>query len=282
MTRSTVHVVIGDSAGGVLRQALEAMKRDDRVVALLDDLSFGSINPAEPTVRAHWVKRELGYDIGAGLRARVEKSWAEALAPAERRIAWMSRRSAWDYSGFLEWICRLGDEPCEIVDLTDARFPERCAEGPAGYLSLVVSLGVLNPDQISAMGLLDRAAPLASTERSRYREVWRLLRAENAPLRVVSDAGLSSAPITFYDDELLPYAVPHWRKVARIVAEALANQREFAQCGDLFLASRVRALAQSGPAGGEGQSPEDAVQRGSAARGLGLRLSLVQARRAAA
>ena len=246
MSKATVHVVFGGSAGGSLRQALRSLKSDDRVIALDEDLSVGPIDPAEPRPRTQWVKRDLGYDIGAGLLARVEKSWLDALAPAERRIAWLSRRSARDYSGFLELLWRLGDEPCEVVDITDARFPDQRAEGPAGYLSLVVSLGVLNPDQIKSMGLLDRAVPLAPTERSRYREVWRRLRSEDAPLRIVSDTGLSSAPITFYDEELLSYAVPQWRKVARIVAEALANQREFAQCGDLFLASRVRALAQVG------------------------------------
>lgn len=246
MTRSTVHVVVGDSAGGVLRQALRSVKRNDRVVALRDDLSVGAINPAEPRARVAWAARELDIDTDDATVSRMEKAWKDALAPAGRRIAWLSRRSARDYAGFLEWLSRLGDMPCDVVDLTDARFPERCAEGPAGYLSLVVSLGVLNPDQIREMGLLDRAAPLTPIERSRYREVWRQLRVENAPLRIVSDNGLSSAPITCYDDELLSYAVSHWRKVARIVGEALANQREFAQCSDLFLASRVRALAQAG------------------------------------
>lgn len=246
MRSTTVHFVVGDSAGGVLRQALRAMRRNDRVVALLDDLSVGPINPAEPRARVAWAARELGIDTDEAAVARMEKVWTDALAPAGRRIAWLSRRSARDYAGFLEWLSRLGDTPCDVVDLTDARFPERCVEGPAGYLSLVVSLGVLNPDQIREMGLLDRAAPPAPTERSRYREVWHRLRAEDASLRIVSDPGLSSAPITFYDDELLSYTIPHWRKVARIVGEALANQREFAQCSDLFLAARVRALAKAG------------------------------------
>ena len=246
MTASTVHVVVGDSAGGALRQALRAMKRGDQVVGLVDDLSIGPINPAELRARAAWAAQELGFSNSELDIARLEKSWAAALAPARRRIAWMSRRSGSDYAGFLEWLWRLGDESCEVIDLTDMRFPERCAEGPSGYLSLVISLGAMNPDQIVAMGLLDRAEPLAPAARSRYRELWCRLRAENASLRVVSEAGLVSAPITFYDDELVSYAVPQWRKVARIVGEALANQEEFARCGDLFLASRVRALAQAG------------------------------------
>lgn len=246
MSASTLHVVIGDSAGGALRQALRAIKRKDRVVALVDDLSFGPINPAEPQVRAEWIAQGLGFDTQKGILAHVENSWSEALAPADRRIAWMSRRSGRDYSGFLEWLWRLGDQPCEVVDLTEIRFPERCAEGPAGYLSLVISLGLVPRDQIVAMGLLDRAEPLSRDNRARYREIWDRLRTDNAPLRVVSETGLSSAPITFYDRELLSYAAPQWRKVARIVGEALANQEGFARCGDLLLAARVRALAKAG------------------------------------
>ncbi len=246
MTDATLHVVFGESAGGSLRQALRSMRRNDRVVALVDDLSFGPINPVEPRARVAWATQELGFETDAATVARMESSWSEALAPAGRRIAWMSRRSGCDFAGFLEWLWRLGDGPCEIVDLTDIRFPERCAEGPAGYLGLVISLGTLNPDRIAAMGLLDRAAPLAPAARAHYRDIWRGLRAENAPLRVVSGAGLGSAPITFYDDELMSYAVPAWRKVARIVGEALANQDGFFRCGDLLLAARVRALAKAG------------------------------------
>jgi len=246
MPGSTVHIVVGDSAGGVLGQALRSMRRGDRVLALDDDLSIGPIDPADPRARAAWMARELGYDIDDAYVTRVGRFWAEALAPAERRIAWMSRRSTRDYSGLLEWLWRLGDAACAIVDLTELRLPERCAEGPASYLSLVLSLGYLNPDQIEAMGLIDRAEPLSPAGRARYRDVWARLRAENAPLRVISETGLSSAPITFYDEELLSYATPAWRKVARVVGESLANQREFAQCGDLFLAARVRALAEVG------------------------------------
>jgi len=246
MTGSTVHIVFGESAGGVLRQALRSMKREDRVVVLDDDLSFGPIDPAEPRARAQWAALELGFRIDRSILARSERSRSEALAPGDRRIAWMSRRSACDYAGFLEWLWRLEDQTCEIVDLTDARLPGRCADGPAGYLSLVVSLGILNPDQIVAMGLLDRAEPLTPSARSQYRDVWRRLRAESAPLRVVSEAGLCSAPITFYDQELMSYATPQWRKVARVVGEALSKQEGFVQCGDLLLAARVRSLADAG------------------------------------
>ncbi|HKX10152.1 MAG TPA: DUF3658 domain-containing protein, partial [Stellaceae bacterium] len=242
MSGGTIHVVVGESAGGVLRQALRSIGRDDRIVALADDLSVGPINPAEPRARAAWATRELGFNSGEAIVRRVENSWSEALVPASRRVVWTSRRSGCDYAGFLEWLWRLRDDPCEVIDLTDLRFPDRCAEGPAGYLSLVISLGTMNPDQIMAMGLLDRAVPLTPATRSQYREIWRKLRVENAPLRVVSEAGLTSAPITFYDGELLSFAVGHWRKVARIVGEALSNQEGFARCGDLLLAARVRAL----------------------------------------
>ena len=242
MSGSTLHVVVGESAGGVLRQALRLLGRDDRVAVLADDLSIGPINPAEPRARVAWAARELGFNSGGTIVRRIENSWSEALAPVSRRIVWTSRRSGPDYTGFLEWLWRVGDETCEVVDLTDARF----AGGPGGDLGWIVSLGVLDPNQIVAMGLLDRAEPLSESARFRYREIWRELRAENAPLRVVSDRGLSSAPITFYDEELLSYAVGHWRKVARIVGEALSNQGGLARYGDLLLAARVRALAQAG------------------------------------
>jgi hypothetical protein len=243
---STLHIVFGGSAGGTLREALRSVGRKDRVIALEDDLSIGPINPSEPKLRAAWMKRELGYKLDKRSVARVEAFWTAALAPAGRLIAWISRRSAQDYAGFLEWLWRLDDRACDVVDLTEVRLPDRCATGPTAYLSLVISLGMLNPDQIVAMGLLDRARPLRADARARYRAMWRHLREESAPLRVLSKEGLNSAPITFYDDELLSYAVPTWRKVARIIGEALANQDEIFRCGDVLLAARLRALANAG------------------------------------
>jgi len=56
------HVVFNTSGAASLRQALRSAGRDDDVVALMDDLSFGPIEPLDPSSRAKWVAETLGRD----------------------------------------------------------------------------------------------------------------------------------------------------------------------------------------------------------------------------
>jgi hypothetical protein len=73
--------------------------------------------------------------------------------------------------------------------------------------------------------------------------------AENSLLRVLdSDLNLISAPISFFDDQLMSYAKTRQLKSARIIGEVLASfwpERRYQTC-DGFLASRVRALVAAG------------------------------------
>ena len=130
MTQTILHFVFTPSGAGCLVQALRKAGRDDQVIASFDDLSFGPINPSDSSLRAKWVENELGRtdwnDIGSGS----ERLWDEALFPDNRKVAWLSRRSAMEYAGFLEWLRRLGDAPCEVVDLTEVKVSHRPEHGP--------------------------------------------------------------------------------------------------------------------------------------------------------
>jgi len=160
------------------------------------------------------MEEELRYTGWEWVFAEDEAFWKAALAEDVRRIAWMSRRSAPEYCGFLEWLWRLGDLPCEVIDLTDM---------PVGSRHRAFSLVLLHPEEIADNGVWDRAQPLDAAARERYHGLWRGLRAENAPVRVVDAEGLRSAPITFFDQRLLSSAKAWWQKPARIIGETLAE-----------------------------------------------------------
>ena len=57
--------------------------------------------------------------------------------------------------------------------------------------------------------------------RDSYRNDWRRLRAENAPLRLVDGDKLVSAPITHFDDLVLSFVDADWKKGARIVGYSM-------------------------------------------------------------
>jgi hypothetical protein len=256
MSPTTLHVVFTPSGAGCLRQALENAGRDDQVIAFFDNLSFGPINSPESSLRAKWVEDELCRTGWDDVTAQSERIWPEALAPTRRKVAWLSRRSAMEYAGFLEWLWRLGDDPCELIDLTDFKVPRPSKHGPPTPAVLAISLGILPPKQIEDSNLFDHATTLPAKERSEYRALWGQLRTDNAPLRVVDGNALVSAPISFFDARLMSYATDDWQKVAMIVGRALAAEMDdcIFQTSDIVLVARVNALIEAGRLELQGES----------------------------
>jgi hypothetical protein len=243
---STLHIVFNPSAAAGLRDALRQAGRDEGVVGLFDSLSFGPINPPDPELRRKWVEKELGYTGWEDVVGEATSFWPEALSISNRRVAWLTQRSAQEYAGFLEWLWRLGEEPIEVIDLTDVMVTGS-KNGPIKP-HLAMSLGTLPPNQILENDLLNRTEKLTSVLRAQYRELWGRLRAENAPLRVLSEGVLVSAPLSFFDPLLMSCAKPEWQKAARVIGEALweSSTASVLQTGDLFLCARARALAGAG------------------------------------
>jgi hypothetical protein len=248
MAQTMLHFVFTASGSGCLVQALRKAGRNDQVITTFDDLSFGPIDPGDSSSRVKWVESELGWTGWNDGASSSERLWDEARFPDNRKVAWLTRRSAMEYAGFLNWLWRLGDADCEVVDLTDVRISYPAEHGPPQSPGLAMSLGLLHPATIKNNGLWDLAEPLPKTARARYRDRWRQLRSENAPLRVIDGDQLVSAPISFFDPVLLSHATDTWRKVARIIGEALASQMDdcLFQTGDIFLPARVNALVESG------------------------------------
>jgi hypothetical protein len=244
---SMLHIVFNPSGAAGLRDALKDEHRPDRVIALMDSLSFGPINPPDGGLRSTWVEDILGYTGWEAVTAESDEFWQEALSPRGKKVVWVSRRSASEYSGFLEFLWRLGDAPCELIDLTDTVVKGTAANG-ATPLHPAISLGVLPPYQIRENRLFDQAQALSTTKRDRYRQEWAGLREENAPFRILTGNGLASAPITDFDQVLLSHAGPNWKKAALIVGKGLRDfwDARLIQSGDLELAARIRALADDG------------------------------------
>lgn len=158
MTQTVLHFVFTPSGSSCLVQALRKAGRDDQVSTTFDDLSFGPIVPGDLSSRAKWAETELGRTGWNDGPSSSERRWDEALFPDNRKVAWLSRRSAKEYAGFLDWLWRLGDQPCEVVDLTDVKIPSIVE--PSRPPGLAVSLGWLHPVRIRDNRLWDLAKPL--------------------------------------------------------------------------------------------------------------------------
>jgi hypothetical protein len=110
----------------------------------------------------------------------------------------------------------------------------------------VPRLSLLGPDAMS--GYLDQAAPLLAARRESSLALWRKLQVENAPLRVLGDNGLMSAPIEYFDPALLQHVTPEWQKMSLIVGRTLFDffENGISQTDDIVLAARLAVLAEAG------------------------------------
>jgi hypothetical protein len=156
-----LHVVFNPSAAVDLRKALAQAGRPDRVVAFFDNLSFGPINPSDIETRSAWVEAELGYSNWSELVRELNAFWAEALSADCRRIVWLSRRSVFEFTGFLEWLRRNGSNDFELVDLNA---PDDAAT-PA--LSRI-PLAIIRAEEIVERRLWDHARAPTLEERSNF------------------------------------------------------------------------------------------------------------------
>ncbi len=243
-----IHVLFSPSGAMSVRQAVAALGREDRVVGCHDDFTFGPIDPPNRAARSRWVEAELGYARWDEVVDKTDQAMAASLSPDARPIAWLSRGDGRDYAGFLEWLWRLGDAPCEVIDVTDVTVRRRRADG-----SLTEPVPAISPSLIAAEamidnGVLDRARVLTDAERRRYRAQWGRLRDENAALRITDGMDLTSAPISAFDDILLASALPRWKTMAWVVGDALWRpwKDDIRRVGDLVLMSRARTLAETG------------------------------------
>jgi hypothetical protein len=231
----TLHVTFSQSVAPYLREALNLAGRTDDVVFCADNFSRGPLNPGDASNRNQWVIDTL--DVDPEDIDSDEAFWRKALNPERRLVAWTSTRVALERAGFLEWLWRLGDTPCEVIDLSTTQ--------ANGYPAI---LGLLEAQEILSLGLLDTAAPLSTTDRTRHHQTWRRLREENAPLRIIQDGELASAPLEVFDEKLLSYVPTEWKRAAWVVGEVMAEVFDdyLFQVGDVVLAARLWGLAQAG------------------------------------
>jgi Protein of unknown function/Domain of unknown function (DUF1835) len=246
-TESRLHIVFGTSAQETLTEALRLGGSCEPVVAFPDDLSIGPINGEGGEARVAWMVREFGPSFASlgNLPVELEAFWRALRSTEAVPVIWFTRRSAREYSGFLELAWTLGERPYQIVDFTGVDFVKRLHEGP-GKLLIYLGLDEMRP--LEAAGFLSSTQVLSSPQRERYRQIWSRLRQENAALRVLTDDGLASQPASFFDDALLEATPASWQKIAKTIGDVLGlswDDNVF-QISPMVLASRIRTLVTPG------------------------------------
>ena len=243
----TLHIAPGYSAGGTLTGAIRDAGQDDEVLAFPDDLSCGPIDRDEPSARAAWWHQTYDWPE---VEAALAEFWERVGAADRRLVIWFGRYSAREMAFFLALVDRFGERPYGVIDVTGKQAPYRWRDGsiavrPAAYVS------ELQPDALRT--LLGSETPIAPESQKEVSRRWRQLRAENAPFRIVTETGLESAPLDYFDPWILRQATAEWRSMARVVGGTMAATNEpYFHVGDLMLQARVVALVAEGKLLAEG------------------------------
>lgn len=222
-----LHVAPGDSASGGLREAVRLAGHQQEVLSFNDDLSCGPIAWGTSRERAAWwshVHAPIPEEDLATFWHRVETA-------DERLVVWFGRHSASELAFFLALADRLGNRPCDIVDVTISQ--------PDG------AVGLLPGNRLAA--LIDTARPIAPEEAADAGRLWQRLRSQNAPFRVVTPVGLASAPIDHFDSSILEQAAKEWLRAAYVIGSTMAHNCEpYMQVDDRILLARLVALVEEG------------------------------------
>ena len=206
-------------------------------------MSVGPIDPSDPDARRRWARENL-RDDDASDWDEPEAPWTEATAPDVHPIVWVCLSNAAEHASFLAFTSRMAGRPFDIVDATGLGI------STVGGVSPIWSLGLLRRRDCRVRSL--REAPSGRTRGSpAASEAWSQLQRENAPLRVVRDGQLVSAPLEHFDPVLTELATPDWELVVRLIGRALHHLNTEVDppgqgTGSEFLFARVLALGEAG------------------------------------
>lgn len=231
-----MHLVLGDVAAGVLREAMAGASS-----ALAEILRFRDIYCLGPLGR-------LGKPDGPASRAAY---WGEVIAEApppladfeEEEARYVLARERAAAGPLLLWVGAHSSSRLWLQRL--------CAELPARPRDLRVldvtpagrrALGQFEPREVGR--LLARARPLAVAEQARLAQAWRFDAAQPSGIRRWSEGRIHHHGDDFYDGLLLAQCDEAWQSAEQVVGAALWECDEY--LGDLFFAWRLRRLARSG------------------------------------
>ncbi len=256
-----LHVVLGESAAGSLRAACASLGLPGSVFGIPDDLSHGPLG--DGVERLEFMRDCFrGYDEWTLDRADAFAPWDDlALLVGRDRpgaVAIWAGQSASEAT-FLAMACwRLsrGVEPLLHVD------------GPAEEWR--GGLGAYAPAEL--LSFWGGRRSLSGDERQALALEFERLRDGSGLLRRLEGGAVRGVPLDTYDGLLLAACPGEFTPAARVVGDAMGSCDAGNPMSDLFFASRLRHLVESGLVEAEGPRErlrDYAVRKGPRAAGPG-------------
>jgi hypothetical protein len=248
-----IHVTNGDCAAQSLTEALQRAERDERVIALRDDLAVGPLRDIDESVlaRATFWRQALNSAIDFEDELEEQQALFNRLARGDGQIVVWHGQSAADQLTLRRVAFHLRNAPQRLNEAklthddlaiaTDDSDPQR-----VGRADRATAVGMFSPKQLLAK--LPTAAPISVLRISRLALEWQEAKYANAETRRLRDNMLISGTWIDVDEALLDLAGPEWKPAARIAGAAMAQRFDFLlsdsiafwRCRELVTAGRLK------------------------------------------
>ncbi len=240
-----VHVTFCSSGAGSLRQALGILDQRRKVVDLADDLSWGPLAGGNPVERESWLNLVLPWETNLPFAGRgwdgIDTAASELetkLESSDEHLVWVAPQNARELCGLHWYLDRFGGDKASFI-VVEHGFPGTWqGQAPRG-------IGELGTEQFRF--LLENADREAWDEQRFPRCRWAQLCNEATNLRIANKGSAKSVPDDFFDDALLAHCSTDWRRLHRVVGDAMVAQWHASHnVGDTIWLWRLRELASQG------------------------------------
>ncbi|MFC0216687.1 DUF1835 domain-containing protein [Paenibacillus chartarius] len=258
-----VHIVVGESFAGSMKQALKALGRTEthKLIVLRENYAIGPLgdldSPEGRKVRYDWFRDNIALENEAYTSLEVEY---EKLSLKLERIP--------EHAEVVLWTCSNASEQAGIrhalhllrmhgkqnpISLRDAcAVSEELYNRPDAYIDYRHS-GELPPDKLKeAMVRLDGKGRLGPAELMRLEQEWQDITEQAGTLRIWQNGVVFDVPAHYYDaylleslDKVPPSAEDDgFLRATRLIGEAIGHCEQYV--GDLFFEYRLRELIYEG------------------------------------
>jgi Protein of unknown function/Domain of unknown function (DUF1835) len=240
MVADLLHIVLGDSAAGSLREACSTLGVPGKVFAIPDELSHGPLHDGR--ARASYFRdRIYGRITDAGMPDDVFAPWQELvrLVKDERPstvVIWSSDAiSDLIFLRMACWWLRDFDGTIASVNTSEGNWH---------------GVGINSPEQLRA--LYSKGGALSMPDRRALAREFEEMRDRHDLLRVYHDGKIISVDVDYFDAFVASFATTEWRRAVQIVGECMGHGSPHNMIGDAFLEWRLQHLIDSGQLEAEG------------------------------
>ncbi|MGG4128969.1 DUF1835 domain-containing protein [Paenibacillus illinoisensis] len=259
-TCTHVHIVIGESFAGSMKQALRGLGFEEthKVITLPENYAIGplGLDSAEGRMeRSNWFRNNIiggfeDYD-------EFENEYNEILdkfnlIPEEAGIVVWTSSNACEQIGLRHAVHLLHSKP-NAISLYDAcAVCEKLYNRPDASIHYRYSGEIPSEKLREVVTRLDDKRRLNSADITRLKEEWKVITEQSGTLRIWSEQAVLEVPANYYDEYLLeklddlkpPAGDKDFLKSARLIGEAIGYCEQY--IGDSYFEYRLRELIYNG------------------------------------